>query len=557
MPELVPTLPSSLDAVTPSALLLLLFFGTFISEDAACLFAGTAVASGRLSFIFATSACLLGIFLGDMLLYAFGRFIGPAIFRYRFIQRFISDESHAKAQRWLNEHGVAAVFTARFISGLRLPTYLLAGILKTNAVKFTFFFALAAAIWTPLLVGAAAFSVRSVFDWWSVLVLVSALIFFRKIVRYSQWNNRRLLVGRIKRILNWEFWPLWAFYIPVVLYVLFLGFRNRNLTLFTATNPAIPAGGFVGESKDSIYRLLISSPIAAQHLLKSVKIEVSQTFLDRLVTAVTFLHRHELEFPLVLKPNVGERGRSVEILRDKRQLGLAIRSTNQDVVLQEFADGVEASIFYYRFPGAERGYIFSITEKVFPFVTGDGRTSIEKLILKDDRAICLAESYFQHLNDRLNEVPREGEKVRLIEIGTHSKGAIFKDGSWMITEELEHAVDALCRDVEGFHFGRFDVRAESFERLKNGQFKIIELNGVTSESTNIYDPRYNLFDAYRILFRQWKLAFLIGKANRNRGAKPITLRQFFRLIWTRDTSHLNSNLSNDKLVRMNSPKACV
>lgn len=48
----------------------------------------------------------------------------------------------------------------------------------------------------------------------------------------------------------------------------------------------------------------------------------------------------------------------------------------------------------------------------------------------------------------------------------------------------------------------------------------MELNGVTSEATHIYDPKLSLFDAYRVLFQQWRIAFEIGDLNRARGIRP-------------------------------------
>ncbi len=61
--------------------------------------------------------------------------------------------------------------------------------------------------------------------------------------------------------------------------------------------------------------------------------------------------------------------------------------------------------------------------------------------------------------------------------------------------------------------------------------KAIELNGVTSEATNVYDPKYSLWDAYRILFEQWRLAFEVGAANRERGVEPTSLRELFRMLF--------------------------
>jgi hypothetical protein len=60
--------------------------------------------------------------------------------------------------------------------------------------------------------------------------------------------------------------------------------------------------------------------------------------------------------------------------------------------------------------------------------------------------------------------------------------------------------------------------------------KIIELNGVTSEATHIYDPRLSLFEAYRVLFRQWRIAFEIGDLNRAQGIRPTALRELLRAL---------------------------
>jgi hypothetical protein len=49
------------------------------------------------------------------------------------------------------------------------------------------------------------------------------------------------------------------------------------------------------------------------------------------------------------------------------------------------------------------------------------------------------------------------------------------------------------------------------------------LNGAASEATNIYDSRNSLWSAYRTLYRQWKLVYAIGRANKDRGHKPSTV----------------------------------
>src|ERR1700712_4805979 len=70
----------------------------------------------------------------------------------------------------------------------------------------------------------------------------------------------RMLRAKWHRFTHFEFWPWWVFYAPVIGYVIFrLVPKFRSLTVFTAANPAIPAGGLLGESKSLILRALDDS----------------------------------------------------------------------------------------------------------------------------------------------------------------------------------------------------------------------------------------------------------------------------------------------------------
>jgi membrane protein DedA with SNARE-associated domain len=544
----IQTSPTEQSAV---GLFFIFFFGTFISEDATCLLAGTAVASGRISFGPAVLACLVGIFVGDIMLYAAGRLIGMTIFNNRLVSRTVNEATLDKATRWLRENATFAVFLTRFVSGLRLPTYLAAGALKTNFLKFALLFLIAAAVWTPILVGSTAFAQQVFFRSNSIIGIIVVLIAIRIALKFASWKNRRLLVGRVKRISNWEFWPLPVFYLPVFFYVLLLSVRFRSLTVFTSANPGIPASGFVGESKDQIYTLIGQSPSAQSHLLKHCFVKGSESSAEKIRAVEKFVACFGLSFPLILKPDIGERGKGVQIVSDERRLFDQLSTITADLIVQEHAAGVEVSIFYYRLPSAVNGQIFSITQKVFPTVVGDGISSLERLILCDKRAVCMAKKYFERLADRLDSVPAIGEVVQLIDIGTHSRGAIFRDGEWIKTAELESRINEICRGIKGFYFGRFDIKASSFEDLRMGKnFKIIELNGVSSESTNIYDPKYSLLNAYRILFSQWRLAFEIGAENVKRGAKSISFWKLIKIIFTRkaeESVNLPSGMSSETI----------
>jgi membrane protein DedA with SNARE-associated domain len=484
-----------------TALLVGLALFTLASEDLACIAAGALVARGELGFVPATLACLLGIWLGDVGLALLGR--GAA---RSWLRRRIRADAWRRAESWFARRGDAAILLARFVPGMRLPTYVASGILAGSLVRVALLMLLAAVVWVPLLVGAAA----SVPVPSPVAFVVGALVLVVAI-RLATWRGRRALVGFWRRWTRWEFWPRWLFYPPVVAYVAWLALRHRSLWVFTAANPAFPAGGLVGESKRAILEGLADSgaPIAA------------------------FRSPDTTEFPVVVKPDVGERGAGVVIARDREALDRALREATREMLIQEYVDGPELGVFW------ADGRVISITEKRLPFVTGDGRRTVEQLVLDDPRAVAMASVYLERLADRLEEIPRAGERVPLATIGNHCRGAIFLDGARFATPELVGAIAEIARRLPGFHFGRFDLRAPSEEDLLAGRnLRILELNGVLSESTHIYDPRHGVVHAWRTLFAQWRLAFEIGRANVARGTRAATSRDVLRLVarWWRPES---------------------
>jgi len=340
------------------------------------------------------------------------------------------------------------------------------------------------------------------------------------------WQWRRRVLGWFRRRARWEFWPPWLAYIPVAPYILFLGIRHRSATLFTAANPGIPSGGFVGESKSAI---LANLARAAEYVVLPGELAA-----DARVRAVKdFLAARGLRYPVVLKPDVGERGTGVAIAREDRDVVWYFQTTTTDTIVQKYVGGLEFGVFYYRHPGQAKGRIFSITEKRFPAVIGDGSSTITELVLRDERAVCLADLYLGRLKRVADEVPAAGEVVPLAELGSHCRGAVFLNGAGLATEALRSAIDAIAQAQPGFFIGRFDVRSASIENLKSGRFEVLELNGVSAEATHIYDPSVSLLEAYGVLFRQWRIAFEIGAANRGEGVQPMRFGEFVGLLRTR------------------------
>ena len=199
------------------------------------------------------------------------------------------------------------------------------------------------------------------------------------------------------------------------------------------------------------------------------------------------------------------------------------------LVVQQYAPGpLESGIFYYRFPNETRGKIFAITEKLFPVITGDGRSTVAELVWRDARARLIAGKYLKRLGARQGMVLAKGESLKMVEAGNHAQGCIFRDGMRLWTPELEARMDEISLKVTGFFIGRYDLRFSSEADLRAGKnFQIIELNGAASEATSIYDSRNSLWSAYRTLFRQWDLVFGIGAANRALGCVPTPPR----VVW--------------------------
>ena len=533
---------ATLDAVafgadTPFALrMLVIALATLVSEDATCIATGLLVAQGRIGFVPGVVACFVGIVVGDLLLFAAGRTLGRRVLATGPMRSRIAPASLEHASAWLERRGPVVILLSRFTPGMRLPTYVAAGLLRTRALVFAGWFAVAAALWTPAVValarhtGAGLDATLGRGSWAALAVAgVALLVALRALPPLLTHRGRRLAVGRWRRLRRWEFWPLPVFYLPIAAYVAMLAVRYRSLTLPTAVNPAIPGGGFAGESKlDILHGLAAGSP---EFTLRAIGLPGHLPADERVARADAFVTRERLDWPVVLKPDVGERGAGVVFPRSRDELAAAIAATDADAILQEHAPGLEFGIFHVRHPGDAHGRIFSITEKILPTVTGDGRRTVEELILDDERAVCMARTHLARFADRRDEVLPAGQVLPLVEVGTHSRGAIFRDGGWARTPALEAAIDGISRRYDGFFFGRYDVRVPSVEDLVAGRgFRIVELNGLTAEATHVYHPGTPLRAAYRVLFEQWRIAFAIAAENRARGAKPATLRELARLV---------------------------
>ena len=366
----------------------------------------------------------------------------------------------------------------------------------------------------------------------------------------SETVLRRVMLPAAERVWRhahtvslFEFWPGWLFYIPVVAHWIALGLRHGDFSLPTAANPRVATGGLCGESKSSI--LDEAGPVARKWIAPWTTL---QTGADDLARARAAMAAAGLALPVVVKPDIGCNGTGVRLVQDEAALEAALASFPRDVVLM-IQDLIpwerEAGIFYMREPGATRGRITSFTLKQAPEVEGDGRSTLKDLILADPRFGRVPHIYLPRLEGRLDEVPATGVRVRLVFAGNHCKGSVFHDGRDEVTAALTERMDAIVGDIPDFHFGRVDVRFENLAALRAGQgFRIIELNGVGSEATHIWDPDTTLREAYATQFFHYGQAFRIGAIMRRRGARSSGVLEMLRL-WRLQRRLLASYPLND------------
>jgi len=553
---------------------------SFVSEDAATISSALSMFGGPISWPLGFAACFAGIWLGDLGLYSLARCFGKPILQSQWIARFADATAIERCQKKFDERGSLVLLASRFVPGTRLPTYVAAGLLSMPVGRFAIITALAALLWIGGVFAIAKFLGSQAFLWFSIfqgkiaaivfitLVLAGMVFAFRKsgyalafcsaaLLRrfHSPVTNQRpgihsapMFFSRaclkapehwrtpkrqapifIQRLTRWEFWPAWLFYIPVGVYYALLAARYRSLSVPTSANPGIATGGFVGESKLEILDQLRRR---CPRFTADAFLVEGQTTSERLLNLNRLCRQHEITLPFILKPDVGQRGKGVKLIRSMRAALDYFEAVDAPVIVQRYVIGpCEVGVFYYRFPEESRGHIFAITEKIFPTITGDGIHTVEELIRADDRAALIAVTYLRRFASRRDEILALGENLKLVETGNHAQGCVFRDGMHLHTEALSRVIDEISQKLTGFFIGRYDIRYENDEHFKQGRnFQIVELNGATSEATSIYDARNSLFSAYRTLFRQWRLVFAIGAANKTKGHAPSSITSLW-LNW--------------------------
>jgi hypothetical protein len=318
------------------------------------------------------------------------------------------------------------------------------------------------------------------------------------------------------RLLSWEYWPFGIIQFPVIFYWLWLSMRSRSLVFFSASNPGITMGGMFGESKYEIIK-----KIPDQYIPKTCLVNTPST----VEVVAKLIESNGFDWPVIFKPELGERGFMVKKISSFEEIEPYLNEIKVNFLIQEFVDlPLEFGVFYTRIPNQQNGKVTSVVMKEMLSVVGDGSSSLAQLILKIDRAKLQWNGLKEFYSERLDEIVPKGIRIELVSIGNHCLGTKFLNGNHLINDKLSMTFDSISKQIEGFYFGRFDLRCSCIEDLYEGKIKIMELNGCGAEPAHIYHPGYSVFKAIGVLLKHWQNIFEIAQENHRRGVTYASLK---------------------------------
>lgn len=283
-------------------------------------------------------------------------------------------------------------------------------------------------------------------------------------------------------------------------------------------------GGMFGESKFQVLQKVPKKLVPKSIIVKRPASPES----------VLELLQNNFALPVIFKPDLGERGFMVKRIENADDVCQYLEMMKHDFIIQQFVDlPLEFGVFYKRLPNEKSGIVTSIVMKEMLHVIGDGKSTLQQLILNNDRAKLQWETLKSTYDGRLNEVITDKKKLEIVSIGNHCLGTKFLNGNHLINEKLNASFDSISKEVDGFYFGRFDLRCKTIDDLQNGNVMVLELNGCGAEPAHIYDPAFPLSKGVGTLIDHWHSIFEIAIQNRRRGYAFINLKEaihYYRLF---------------------------
>lgn len=171
--------------------------GVPIPEDVTLVAGGVIAGLGHANVHVMVVVGMLGVLIGDGLMFTAGRVYGVKILRFRMIARIMTPQRYAQVQQKFEKYGNWVLFVARFLPGLRTPIFISAGMSKkVSYIRFFLMDGFAALISVPIWVYLGAYGARNI-DWLRKMIyrfemgIFTALGIGAVILLYFWWKKRR------------------------------------------------------------------------------------------------------------------------------------------------------------------------------------------------------------------------------------------------------------------------------------------------------------------------------------------------------------------------------
>ncbi len=295
----------------------------------------------------------------------------------------------------------------------------------------------------------------------------------------TEWEK---LPDPIRMVNSFEFGPSWWFHLPMFILGVSWAIRLRKANFFAAANPALENGGLYNYSKFAAQNHFPVSNLPRTCLIHSE---------EDIVLIRQRINEQHIQFPFIIKPDVGERGKGVKLVGNHEELETYLRDQPKEAYLiQEYVfKSQEYGVFFFKNPVTGEFTIPSLTRKISLQVIGDGISNISELIQNHPRASRYCS--LLHLDDP-NLIPFQDELVKLSPMGNHCKGAVFLDYSEYISSEMIASFERIFKNVKGINYGRLDVKVDDLSDLCSpNRILILEVNGANAEPIHMYSPEKN------------------------------------------------------------------
>src|SRR6476620_2469499 len=307
-----------------------------------------------------------------------------------------------------------------------------------------------------------------------------------------------------EKMTNWELWPFNLIYAPIGPLWLWYAARAKAFWWFTPANPTLTFAGFDGEGKQEMYDLLPGGSYPT-----TIYVEPSQSF-DEIKKIVA---DKGLVYPICVKPQVGLKGLLFRKVDNEEKLRFYHQNVPLPYLIQSLVEAaLEVSVFYYRYPNKQKGVISGFIQKEMMHVFGDGKQTLWELILQHPKAQHRLEEMRITHEHTLEQVLPAGEKYILTYAANLNRGASFTNLNSQIDEKLLDLFDPISHRCS-WYYGRYDLKCNSIEELKKGEFVILEFNGAGAEPNHVYNAGMSWLQALKVFAHHWKVLYAIAKYN--------------------------------------------